>query len=440
MPTNMKHPVYDTDTHFVIDPITREMVNTASRKSCLIQHDHNSERFTFEVPSTIEGHDMLQCDSVQVHYINIDSQTKEQSVGVYEVTDVATIPDLDRPGVCFSWLISHNATEYVGSLNFLVRFACYGEDGNLSYVWNTAIYSGISVSNGIDNGEAIIEDYADILNTWKNETLAFRLLELQQTEASTESEGVNVWTATFADNTFRQFVVRNGAKGEKGDPGEVQDLSNYVQKTDVVKHDGVPGLVKLGGSGINGLILKNGYLAVSGADNGRIQARESSNYPITPSGLTYATKVGLLANASVTEGVTTDKELTDAEKAALAEWLGASQVEIITYTGTGTSGPDHPCEVTCSFAPRLLKLVSIKGESPHSGNDYVRDTILCDRLTEEYGDAGGCFFVDDSSKVNYKLAKKSTDGKTISWYFDSSSSPGEQCNASGYEYVLIAIR
>ncbi len=156
----LKHPVYDTDTHFIINPVTRAMKNGGSSKTCLIQYDHNCERYTFEIPKTVEGHDMAQCNVVQVHYINIDSQTKESKCGVYEVDDMHINPE--NPDVLvLSWLISGNATQFVGPLNFIVRFSCV-ENGDVLYAFNTAVYSGVSVSSGIFNGEVVAEEYADI--------------------------------------------------------------------------------------------------------------------------------------------------------------------------------------------------------------------------------------------------------------------------------------
>lgn len=164
-----KHSVYDTDTHFSINPITRALKNEASGKVSVIQFDHNSERFTFEIPRKVEDHDMSLCNVIQIHYINIDSQTKAKNVGAYEVDDMQISPEGDDV-VILSWLISQNATQLVGSLNFLIRFACV-TDGNVDYVWNTAIYSGISVSSGIYNGEAVVEEYADILEQWRQELI-----------------------------------------------------------------------------------------------------------------------------------------------------------------------------------------------------------------------------------------------------------------------------
>lgn len=215
----LKHSVYDSDTHFSINPISRAIKNESTTKTGLIQHDHNSERFTFEMPKVIEGHDMSQCDIVEVHYINVDAKTQVESHGVYPVEDMQ-IDTTDSDIVVFSWLIPQNATKYVGNLDFLVRFACIDEDGNLLYVWNTAVHTGISVSNGIFNSNFILEDYSDVLLKWKNEMFGMRQVSLEQTASSAESEGKNVWTATFDDGTTKEFTVYNGKQGVQGSPGD----------------------------------------------------------------------------------------------------------------------------------------------------------------------------------------------------------------------------
>lgn len=161
------HQVYDTDAHFKIDPITRAIKNSSTGKTVLIQGDHNSERFTFELPKLIDGHDMSKCNSVQVHYINIDSTDKKLiSADVHDVDDLQISPEDENVVIC-SWLIDGNATKYAGSLAFLLKFKCIAADGSVSYVWNTARFSQISVSSGIDNGEAIVEEYSDILEQWE---------------------------------------------------------------------------------------------------------------------------------------------------------------------------------------------------------------------------------------------------------------------------------
>lgn len=164
------HPVIDGDNHFIIDPITRAVTNAESKKTILMQNDHNSERFTFEIDKTVEGHDMTKCNKVEVHYTNEDSNKKNKNAGVYEVTDMQVSAD-NGDKLIFSWLVSENATLYAGSLRFLIVFSCV-EKGEVTYRWNTNVNTSISISKGMNNGEAIEEAYPDILTQWKAELFA----------------------------------------------------------------------------------------------------------------------------------------------------------------------------------------------------------------------------------------------------------------------------
>lgn len=161
------HQVYDTDAHFRIDPTTRVIKNSSTGKNVLIQYDHNSERFTFELPKLVDGHDMSKSTAVEIHYINIDSTDKTKSNSdIYPVDDLQISPENENVVIC-SWLISQNATQYAGSLNFLLKFKCVDDNGETVYRWHTAIFSGISVSSGMDNSEAVLEEYSDVLEQWK---------------------------------------------------------------------------------------------------------------------------------------------------------------------------------------------------------------------------------------------------------------------------------
>lgn len=159
--------VYDTDLHFEIDVVTRTISNQTLLKTRLMQYDHNSERLSFEIPRYIDGHDILLCNQVRVHYINAES-TKQQSKGVYPVDDMQVSPASDD-FVIFSWLISQNATVYPGTLTFLIQFSLVQDDGTIDYSWHTDAFKGISVSAGMANGEPIVQQYADILAQWEQE-------------------------------------------------------------------------------------------------------------------------------------------------------------------------------------------------------------------------------------------------------------------------------
>lgn len=158
------HIVSDSDNHFIIDPIMRQL-SSNSKKTILMKTDHNSEQFTFELPRYVEGHDMSTCNKVEVHYININSKTRQQSAGIYNVVDFG-IDAEDDTKVLGTWLVSREATKYAGSLNFVLRFACVSADEVEEYSWNTAIYAGITIADGICNTETVVEDYVDILRQW----------------------------------------------------------------------------------------------------------------------------------------------------------------------------------------------------------------------------------------------------------------------------------
>ena len=160
------HTLSDPDSIFTIDPTTRE-ITTTETKIVLMQYDHNSEIFTFQIPRLVEGHDMSLCNKIEIHYTNINRRTKEQSKDVYPVTD----KKVEGDNLVFTWLLSGNATKYAGTLNFIIRFGCLEEDNTFSYMWHTDIFKNITVSDGISNTESVAEDYSDILEIWKTEII-----------------------------------------------------------------------------------------------------------------------------------------------------------------------------------------------------------------------------------------------------------------------------
>ena len=172
-----EHPVLDTDVHFRIDPITRKIQNR-SGKAALTKGDHNSERFTFDIPRLgADGHDLSLCNVVEVHYTNTNSEDRSiTSKDLYTVKDLHISQD-DDSIVVFSWLIHRNATRYAGTLDFSVKFKCVsdGGDGVEEFGWGTPIFTGISVADSIDNNGAVEMEHSDALAA-----LAVRVAELSR--------------------------------------------------------------------------------------------------------------------------------------------------------------------------------------------------------------------------------------------------------------------
>lgn len=163
-----EHEIIDSDVRFHIDSYTRNIKDTTPAKKTIVQYDHNSERYTFDLPRYIEGHDMTLCNVVEVHFTNTEKSTKLYFDGKCPITDLQVSPD-DENTVLFSWLVSRVSTQYIGPLKFSIHFECREYDGTVTYEWNTLAFSKISVKPGMNNREAInlidaqLEDLVDRL-------------------------------------------------------------------------------------------------------------------------------------------------------------------------------------------------------------------------------------------------------------------------------------
>ena len=221
-----KHLIVDMDRYFSIDPYTRVVTHESVAALTLIQYDHNSERYTFELPRYVEGHDMLKCNQVRVHYMNISTNGKERNNDVYEVVDLQLDPEDENYVLC-TWLISQNATQLIGSLSFLIHYACV-IDGRVHYSWHTAIFSGIKVGEGLDNTDCVLDRYSDILELWKTDLIEAGIFaaEVAASEAAEKvvdkiSASINringeltLPASDWVDN--KQTVTIEGVKADSG--------------------------------------------------------------------------------------------------------------------------------------------------------------------------------------------------------------------------------
>lgn len=160
------HVMSDSDSYFVIDPVTRTMSNGTDTPNVIMQYDHDSEVFTFELPRFVDGHDMMLCNRVIVHWNNISEFTVDERAESTEIDGLRVNPKDSSTVIC-SWTISRNSTQYAGKLTFLVQYKCV-EDGVTTYEWHTDIYSDVTIKSGRNNGEQSVIDYTDIIEQWRN--------------------------------------------------------------------------------------------------------------------------------------------------------------------------------------------------------------------------------------------------------------------------------
>lgn len=143
-----KHALNTFTPDFKINAVSREVIQVQPDVLItLMQYDHNSESLRFECPRFIDGHDMSLCNKVEVHFVNSDVVGGTSKGGYYTVTDLG-VNSSDPSLVNFSWVVSRNSTENVGTLIFSVRFICTTGDV-IDYVWHTLPFTYVSVDQGL---------------------------------------------------------------------------------------------------------------------------------------------------------------------------------------------------------------------------------------------------------------------------------------------------
>ena len=234
------HPVPDTDTYFVIDPVTRQIENTSPKKNVIMQYDHNSERFTFELPRYIDGHDMLECTSVTVNVDNIEVAESEEveprvNSDAPDMTDLRVHPADPEKVIC-SWLISRNSTQLAGILSFHIEFKCVDSNGNVVYEWSTDTYSDITVKARKKNGEAAVAEHTDLLEQWR--TRIFGAGDSVMANIAAEGEA-QVIAVKAESETQQEAVELKGARTLDSIPEEYTEVDAMAEEAVRSKGDAI---------------------------------------------------------------------------------------------------------------------------------------------------------------------------------------------------------
>lgn len=132
----------------------------------------------------------------------------------------------------------------------------------------------------------------------------------------------------------------------------------------------------------------------------------------------------------------------DWETIALESAVPGLVSELVSYDGDGTSGSEHPNSVTFSFAPRIVRMLGrLDSGVWKDTNEY--GLLLTSTLTTTYTASRPFAYNSNNSSNTNSYAKKSSDGKTISWYYNSTSSTAAvasyQRNSSDSTYYVLGI-
>lgn len=151
--------IVSVDDACVIDVTTRKII-VHSPDTGIAQYDHNSKRITFTIKRNVNGHDMSEVDRIAIKYLNVKKSD------MYIVNDAAVSDDGES--VTFTWLVSGNVTQEVGSLVFLINFRCYSDDGTITYNWSTQPCSTYSILKGVNSMDSNPQELYDFWTRYQS--------------------------------------------------------------------------------------------------------------------------------------------------------------------------------------------------------------------------------------------------------------------------------
>ena len=133
---------------------------------------------------------------------------------------------------------------------------------------------------------------------------------------------------------------------------------------------------------------------------------------------------------------------TDAANKQYVDEHAGAKVILGSYVGTGKSGKSNPNQITLAEPFKILCIYGIQHTDSYTS---ISDSDICNIIPSsiiptEYTSGFG-FGMGYNYNPRDTYGKKSTDGKTFSWYFDLTTpdATSEQLNASGTVYYYYAI-
>lgn len=181
-----------SEEHIVVGA-DRFIVVPSALKRIAVQFDHNIETVTFDCPRYWDGHDMSKM-AIYINYMRADNAR-----GSYAATDI-TVDETDENIMHFNWTISGNVTEVKGTISFLICVKKADGEGNMVNHWNSELNREMSVSEGLECGESIFEEYPDLITQLllKMDELGKLLVISDDGNGNVNIEGLNT-TLNIAD-------------------------------------------------------------------------------------------------------------------------------------------------------------------------------------------------------------------------------------------------
>lgn len=277
--------VTEMDNCITIDNNRKFILPEDFNTTIAYEGDVNSQIITFKCPKIYEGHDLSQCDTKRLRWMNEKGGREGSSVLQSENGDDSTF--------LLKWEAPAEAFNHAGTLNISITLSDY-VDGKLAFSWNTAALKSLQVGETLDRvGEKINQENFLEYMPAKDEILTI----------DTETRQINA-PVNYA-TTFCNY-------GDNGTSVVYFQVKRYIRGIDVLSSDTLINIywkiqdVSNVDKGANSVSEQNKRLKVIELDNrdseGTVIVAWTPSPSITANSLFYAGPITIQVEISAADG------------------------------------------------------------------------------------------------------------------------------------------
>lgn len=135
--------ISDSEPAIIIDGYKRTLTPEAGFNTQIaVTNDYNTNEITFKCDKIVDGHDLSACNNKAIKWHNSASNM----VG----SDKLEMVKSDDSTFTLTWRVPPEAATRAGTLRIAICF-CDVDDDKIIYKWNSLVYDGLQVAQGMDN-------------------------------------------------------------------------------------------------------------------------------------------------------------------------------------------------------------------------------------------------------------------------------------------------
>lgn len=136
--------VSDSEPAIIIDGYKRTLTpETGFNTQIGVTNDYNTNEITFKCDKIVDGHDLSACKNKAIKWHNPVSNMMG--------SDALEMTESDETTFTMTWHVPPEATTKAGTLRIAICFCDIDDNNKIIYKWNSLVYSGLQVAQGMDN-------------------------------------------------------------------------------------------------------------------------------------------------------------------------------------------------------------------------------------------------------------------------------------------------